>query len=100
MGFPLYMRACVCLCVCVYDHGGGVGVQHDLDLDLVQLGILPGAFMVGLVFASLANGLLTKYTSPFRLIGRAPASFPNFPTVGKWHHRKLKPLPNVPTTPN
>jgi MFS transporter, Spinster family, sphingosine-1-phosphate transporter len=46
-----------------------LGLQHDFELNLFQLGILPAAFMVGLLIASISFAELTKHIDAFRLIG-------------------------------
>lgn len=47
----------------------GFGIQGDFGLSLFQDGILPAAFMVGLLGASLAFAQASKYYNGLRLIG-------------------------------
>eukprot|EP00873_Tetraselmis_striata_P011555 jgi/Tetstr1/431819/TSEL_021313.t1 len=51
------------------DNPEGEGIQGDFDLDNFQDGLLPAAFMVGLLIASAAFAEASKYYNALRLIG-------------------------------
>ncbi|KAK9844649.1 hypothetical protein WJX74_005143 [Apatococcus lobatus] len=50
------------------DGSGGFGIQGDFGLTLFEDGILPAAFMVGLLASSPFFAEMSKHCNPFRLI--------------------------------
>ncbi|DBB18663.1 TPA: hypothetical protein ACH3X3_000277 [Trebouxia sp. C0006] len=57
------------------DKESNTGIQGEFQLSKFQDGVLPAAFMIGLLIASLVFSELCKYYNAFRLIGWGMAIF-------------------------